>query len=98
VIFGGEHVELLRRNGWSKQRIREFVVEKSGRTVAELKRAGRLEGAVMAADEKTIHHALREPDDPMVLCAGSPIGLLSMVMPGFGGSREAGRSPTIRIE
>ena len=78
--------------------MREFVVERSGRTVAELKRAGRLEGAVTAGDEKTVLHALREPEDLMVICAGSPIGLLSMVIPGFGGSREAGRSPTIRIE
>ena len=32
VIFGGEHTELLRRSGWSKRKIQEFVVEHSGRT------------------------------------------------------------------
>ena len=26
VVVGGEHAELLRASGWSKQRIREFVV------------------------------------------------------------------------
>ena len=98
AIFGGEHTELLRRDGWTKARIREFVLTKSGRTVAELKRAGRLDGAIVDGDDITMHHALREPEDLMVLCAGSPIGLLSMVLPGFGGSREAGRSPAIRIE
>lgn len=98
VIFGGEHAELLRRSGWSKQRIREFVIAHSGRTVAELKRAGRIDDEVTHGDETTIHHALRAPEDLMVICAGSPIGLLSMVLPGFGGSREAGRSPAILIE
>jgi len=98
VIFGGEHAELLRETGWTKARIREFVLAHSGRTIAELKRAGRMDGEIAEGDAATMHHALREPEDLMVLCAGSPIGLLSMVLPGFGGSREAGRSPTIRIE
>jgi hypothetical protein len=97
VIFGGEHTELLRRSGWSKRKVQEFVVEHSGRTIAELKRAGRLDGAPVPGDEKTVLRALRAPEDLMVLRAGSPIGLLSMVLPGFGGSREAGRSPLVPI-
>ena len=97
VIFGGEHAELLRRSGWSRQQIREFIVAHSGRTVADLKRAGRFDGKVTPADEKTMHYALGAPEELLLLCAGSPIGLLSMVLPGFGGSREAGRSPTMRI-
>jgi hypothetical protein len=34
----------------------------------------------------------------MLDCAGSPIGALSMVIPGFGSSKTAGRSATIRID
>jgi hypothetical protein len=38
------------------------------------------------------------PDDLVLICAGSAIGALSMVMPGFGSSKTAGRSPAIQIE
>jgi hypothetical protein len=34
----------------------------------------------------------------MLICGGSAIGALSMVMPGFGSSKTAGRSPTILID
>lgn len=98
VILAGEHAELLRASGWSKQRIREFIVAHTGRTIAELKRAGRIDGDVTAHDETTVHYALAAPEELMLICAGSPIGLLSMVLPGFGGSRAAGRSPTVLIQ
>jgi len=98
VVLGGEHSELLRASGWSKKEIREFVVEHTGRTVADLKRAGRIDGEVTAADETALHFAMDAPEDLMLVCAGSPIGALSMVLPGFGSSKTAGRSPTILIE
>lgn len=98
VVFGGEHAEILRASGWSKQRMREFIVAHSGRSVAELKRAGRMEGEVTAADERTIHYALDTPEELMLICAGSRIGALSMVLPGFGSSKTAGRSPPVLID
>jgi hypothetical protein len=98
VILGGEHAELLRASGWSKQQIREFVVQHTGRTVASLKRAGRLDGEVVPEDETTLHYAMDTPDDLMLVCAGSAVGALSMVLPGFGSSKTAGRSPPIKIE
>jgi hypothetical protein len=98
VVFAGEHAELLRTSGWSKKVIREFVVENTGRSIASLKRAGRLEGDVLPEDETALHHAMDTPEDLMLICAGSAIGALSMVLPGFGSSKTAGRSPAIRIE
>jgi hypothetical protein len=98
VVLGGEHAEVLRASGWSKKQIRDFVVAHTGRSVASLKRTGRLDGEVMAADETTMHYAMDTPDDLMLICAGSLIGALSMVMPGFGSSKTAGRSPSILIE
>lgn len=98
VVLGGEHGELLRASGWSKRRIREFVVGHTGRTIADLKRAGRIEGEVTGADEITLHYALDEPDELMLIRSGSRIGALSMVLPGFGSSKTAGRSRPIRIE
>jgi hypothetical protein len=98
VVLGGEHAELLRRSGWSKKQIRDFVVAHTGRTVADLKRTGRIDGDITAKDETTMHYAMDTPDDLMLICAGSPIGALSMVMPGFGSSKTAGRSPIIKIQ
>ncbi|MGH8664375.1 MAG: hypothetical protein ACREUX_08905 [Burkholderiales bacterium] len=98
IIFSGEHAQVLRASGWSKQRIREFVVAHTGRTLADLKRAGRIEGTPAPDDEKTLHYALDTPEDLMLICAGSRIGALSMVLPGFGSSKTAGRSPAVLIE
>ena len=98
VILGGEHADVLRASGWSKQQIRQFVVAHTGRTIADLKRAGRIEGAVALEDETTLHYALDTPEELMLICAGSRIGALSMVLPGFGSSKTAGRSPAVLIE
>jgi hypothetical protein len=98
VVLGGEHTELLRASGWSKQQIREFVVAHTGRSIADLKRTGRIDGALTPEDEKAMHYAMDTPDELMLICAGSPIGAMSMVLPGFGSSKTAGRSPAIPIE
>ena len=98
VVLGGEHSELLRASGWSKKLIREFVVQNTGRTIASLKRAGRLDGEVTPEDETTLHYAMDTQEDLMLVCAGSPVGALSMVLPGFGSSKTAGRSRAIKIE
>jgi len=58
---------------------------------------GRIDGEVTAADDTTLHYAMDTPDDLVLICAGSAIGALSMVMPGFGSSKTAGRSPAIQI-
>ena len=98
VILSGEHAELLRESGWGKKQIRKFIVENTGRSIADLKRTGRLDGDITAEDKNTLHYAMDRQEDLMLICAGSPIGALSMVMPGFGSSKTAGRSPTILIE
>jgi hypothetical protein len=98
VVLGGEHTRLLCANGWSKRRIREFVVAHSGRRIADLKRAGRIDDPLKADDERRLHYAMDAPEDLMLICAGSSIGALSMVLPGFSMEKHAGRSATVLIE
>lgn len=108
VVLGGEHAEMLRASGWSKKQVRDFVVKHTGRTVADLKRAGArahhgksvipMDGEVTADDEVTLHYAMDRPEDLILICAGSHVGPLSMVLPGFGGEKAAGRSPTVLID
>ena len=98
VIFSGEHAELLRASGWDKGQIRECIFKHSARTVADLKRAGRLDGAVTGQDAKTLHYAIDRPEDLMLLCAGGSTGALSMVLPWPGSERAAGRSSPVLID
>jgi len=98
IVLAGEHAELLRASGWSKKQVRDFIAQQTARSIADLKRTGRLDGAIVPADRTASHYAIDTPHDLMLVCAGSPIGALSMVLPGFGSSKTAGRSPVIRIE
>ena len=52
IVLAGEHAELLRASGWSKKQIRDFVVENTGRSIAGLKRAGRMTARSLPADER----------------------------------------------
>lgn len=96
VVLAGEHAELLRASGWSKKKIREVIVAHTGRTVADIKRVGWIDGEITAEDETTLHYAVNPPEDLMLICAGSPIGPISMVLSGF--SETSGRSLPILIE
>ena len=98
IVLGGEHAEILRASGWSLRRMQDFVVQHTARSVANLKRAGRIDGAVIPEDEQKMHYALDAPEELVFLCAGSSIGALSMVLPGFGSSKTSGRSPPVRVE
>src|SRR5262249_14968888 len=53
IVFAGEHADILRKNGWARRDVQQFLVEHARRTVAEYKRAGRLPGDVTTADEST---------------------------------------------
>ncbi len=98
VFLAGEHAEVLRRSGWSKRKVCEFIAEQSGRTIADLKRTGRLDGAIELGDATRLHYALDSPEDLMLVCAGADIGALSLVVPGPMSDKRAGRSPAMRID
>lgn len=96
VVLAGAHAELFRAAGWSKKQIREGIAAHTGRKVADLKRVGWIDGDVAAEDEITLHYAVSPPEDLMLICGGSPIGPISMVLSGFSGT--SGRSRPILIE
>ncbi len=84
LVFAGEHSDVFRTSGWSKRRVREFLVEHTRRTVAHYKRAGRLGGAVTPADESTWRHVFDDPADLLIVCAGGRAGSWSACLPGWG--------------
>jgi hypothetical protein len=96
VVLGGEHTEVLRQSGWTKQEVKGFLYTQAKRTVADLKTAGRLPGEIAADDASAWRHPLRAPDDIILVCAGGAAGSFSACLPGWG-SRSASRSVTIPV-
>ena len=84
IVFAGEHSEVLRTSGWSKRDVKQFLVERARRTVADYKRAARLPGEITRADETTWRHVFEDPDDLLVVCAGGRAGSWSACLPGWG--------------
>lgn len=95
IVFAGEHSDVLRRSGWSKRDVKQFVVERARRTVADYKRAARLPGEVTTVDESTWRHVFEDPDDLLVVCAGGRAGSWSACLPGWG--KKWTRAVTVEI-
>jgi hypothetical protein len=84
VVFGGEHAEIFRDNGWDKGEVKHFLFGHARRKISDLKRAGRLPGEVRAADETSWRHVVRSPESIVVVCAGGMVGCFSACMMGWG--------------
>jgi hypothetical protein len=90
VVFAGEHTEVLRRSGWSKKAVKEFLFAHARRSVADLKRVARLPAQPASGDDTSFRHPVLSPEDIIVVCAGSHAGSFSAVLTGWGGA--GGRS------
>lgn len=89
VVIAAEHRRILTRAGWSKQDVRRFLYERAGRSVADLKRAGRLPGRADPGDERRWIPAAGSPDDIHVVAAGGDVGGYSAVIPGWTGTEHS---------
>lgn len=87
LVFAGEHNKIIKDCGWSKQQVRQTVYDHATRTVAELKKAGRLPGQVEDGDESTVYRAVLEPDDLVLVSAGGEVGSFSACLPGWGSKK-----------
>ncbi len=84
IVLAGEHAAVLRASGWSRRQVQEGIMAHAGRTVAELKRAGRLPGALAPGDETTRRTTVADPADLLIVCAGGEAGSWSACLPGWG--------------
>ena len=96
VVMAGEHAEVIRKAGWSKHQVQEFLVAHARRTVADFKRAARLPGAVTEEDENTWRYVMEKPEDVLLVRAGGMAGSWSACLPGWG--KKWTRSITTLIE
>jgi hypothetical protein len=87
VVLAPEHVRLLARDGWTRPRLREALYARARRSVAELKRAGKLAGAVEPADEDRVVHRGEGPGDIHLVVAGGDAGGHSAFIPSWSRDR-----------
>jgi len=96
VVFAGEHQEVFRKSGWSKTQVKKCLFDHACRSMADIKRAGRMPGPVSDEDETIERHVVREPEDIFLISAGARAGAFSACLPGWG-SNTMTRSVTTLI-
>ncbi|HYE91075.1 MAG TPA: hypothetical protein VEA38_08655 [Terriglobales bacterium] len=89
VVLAPEHVAILARDGWTKARIKEALYAQARRTRADLKRGGKVPGAIEPADETTWVHRGTGPADIHVIVAGGGPGGHSAFIPSWSRARNS---------
>jgi hypothetical protein len=87
LVLCPEHARILARAGWTITALQEHLFHASRRTLAELKRAGRLEGDIAPADDVATRPRGRTPDDIHVIHAGGDAGAVSAWIPSWSRGR-----------
>ncbi len=96
VVLCPEHLGHLRRAGWSKERVKEFLYDAAKRKISEWREAGRFIRDSAGADDDYLHSVV-SPDAITVLAAGGHAGAFSSVIPLWSGGTGS-RSVTKLIE
>jgi hypothetical protein len=89
LVLAPEHVVILTRDGWTKPRLREALYARARRTRADLKRAGKLPGAVEPDDERAWVHRGLGPEDINIVVAGGGAGGHSAFIPSWSRDRNS---------
>jgi len=85
LVFAGEHMEIMRKAGWSREDVQGYCFEHAQSTVADLKRALLISGDVIQGDEQKLVPLVEKPSDFLVIAAGGRAGVQSAFIPGWGG-------------
>lgn len=96
VIIAEQHMQIIHGAGWSKAEIRRFLWERARRSLAELKRVGKIPGHPVSGDEEKFLMAAEKPEDIMVVAAGGATGGYSAVCSGWAGHTHS-RSVTRQV-
>lgn len=96
VVFAGEHQDIFRQFGWTKIQVKHCLYNHAHRSIAEIKKAGRMPGPINPQDELERRHVVRKSEDILVVSAGARAGAFSACLPGWG-SFKMTRPVTTRI-
>jgi hypothetical protein len=89
VVIGPLHAGILHRAGYSRRDVQSALLELSRRSVAELKRAGRMPGPVAPGDDADLRLAVNRPEDILVTVAGGDLYGYSAVIPYWVGGHDS---------
>lgn len=81
LVIGPEHAQILSRAGYTVGAVQQHLFHASRRTLADLKRAGRIEGVIVEGDDTATRPRGLTPDDLLVLVAGGDAGASSAWFP-----------------
>lgn len=94
MVFAGEHAAIMRKAGWSREDVQNYVFEHTQTSVAELKRINMLPGETATEDDRAMCPLVEAPRDLLVIAAGGGVGVQSAFIPGWGskaGSQSVSR-------
>jgi hypothetical protein len=89
VVLGPLHAGVMARAGMDRDAVRAALFELSARSVADLKRAGRVRGDVEPGDEDVRRTSVERPEDIVLLVAGGHLYGYSAVVPPWIGGHES---------
>ena len=74
----------MKKNGWTREQVQQYVFENARVSLAELKRNFITAGELKPEDEKTMLPIVESPQDLLVFAAGGKAGVQSAYIPGWG--------------
>lgn len=89
VVLGPQHAAAIARRGWTKDDVRGFLAQRARRSLADLKRAGRMPGDLEAGDDGVYRAVLEQPDHLLIAVAGGHLYGYSAVIPPWVGGPES---------
>jgi len=89
VVLGPLHAAAMARAGMSRSDVREALFLRARRSLAELRRAGRLPGSSESGDDTTYRTVVPTADDILVVVAGGHLYGYSAVVPSWVGGHES---------
>ena len=89
LVFAGEHRAVLAKEGWSKEKIREYCFANTQASFAELKRIQMMPGEIAGGDETRMKPLVVSPEDFVIVGAGGKAGAFSSFVPGWAGKRSS---------
>jgi hypothetical protein len=96
LVFAGEHQEIMKKGGWSREDVQQYCFENSEGSAADFKRFNMDPGEVTKEDETSMISLVERPQDFLVIAAGGKAGVQSAFIPGWG-SKAGSQSVTKEI-
>lgn len=89
IVLCPEHVRSIHRDGWTKKQVRDFLFRNARRSIADLRRAGKMGGEVQRQEEIEMVHLVDDPNLLSIIVAGGTAGGISAHVPGWAGGRQS---------